>query len=147
MKTTIFENKQIIVTSLGLKNPQWNPKNEVRAYGIYIAQLKGMNTHNFIFYDSIHNTHENPSPRTLSDPKGLMYDILACVEMDYGIDLDSNELVPQDMTIKQLKEWTQKTSEHVEKLKQLFSESEIEQLTENDDRLKAFVEKLEIREK
>lgn len=113
-------------------------------YGVYIAQLKGMKTHEFKFYDSIHNTHSLDTRKA----KDLLYDILACIESEYYIDLseDVNEQLCLDTSsINEAHLQLGRIIEHVTKLHQLFSESEIRELTENDDRLKNFVENLKIK--
>ena len=108
----------------------------------------------FIFYNSIAFTEERNKIKdklgfacgmTNEKIKSLIYDILACIEMDYNSeDTDLNEFINTYgyEYNKDTENLFYKVREQKAKLHKVFSEEQISFFDENDDKLKNYVEGL-----
>ncbi len=145
MQFTLFNTALVKITKGERKSPNWSKNTEVNTYGVYIAKLKGNETLEFTFYDSQHNTYSGEA-RIRED---LVYDILYCISSDYYVDLEDTEVMGgfdfANLTPYEARAQLDNLIEIVEGLHKIFKDTQIEQLSENDDQLKDFIKMLEIK--
>lgn len=139
VKFRLFDN-YVLIKKGYMKVPRWGEGTQVNTYSVRIAQTSGPLHHDFAFYDSIHNTY-NDTNQTREE---LVYSILCCVSADYWTDLEESAQMffDDDLTVTEARDVLTEVIEHTQELRRLFTDEQIEQLSENDDQLDILVKGL-----
>jgi len=123
--------------------------NKKKVYSFLVECEREKESIHFIFYNSVHFTEEIDKQKTSGmnkeQIKGLIYDVLCCIEMDYNSeDTDLNEFIDTYgyEYSKETENLFYKVREQKLKLHKVFTDEQIKYFTENEDILKKYVEGL-----